>query len=203
MAPAFGPSAPIPVVATLAEDLDEDMDQRARVALVATSPLDRGLIGGDWYPDADRDDVVIDGGSPVRSVARFLTAGYGQDRIPDVIAVSLEGPLGRSVAVTDRIASLVGPGTIVAVMGTGAASDPAATTGPTVAEDLVAALGAPASLVEGIAGDGLFLDPAVAARADVGAARAADAVATQTEQDGDLRFADAAPGFSVDLAGYC
>ncbi|HYJ60378.1 MAG TPA: hypothetical protein VE032_02810 [Actinomycetota bacterium] len=200
---AFGPDAPIPVIAGLAEDLDEATGQRARIALVADAPDDRGLVGGDWYPGADRDDVIVDDRHADATVRRLIAAGYGADEVPDLIAVSLEGPVGRLVKLTDAIVTAVGPRAIVAVAGTGDAALPEATPGATVAAGVVADLGAPPTLIEGVAGDGLFLDPSVAAAADVGAARAADALAAQAGPTGGPRFADAAPGFSVALAGYC
>ena len=61
------------VIATLADDLDRDTDQRALIAGVLSSRSDRGIIGDGWYVDRrDRDTVVVTsppgarGGGPPR-----------------------------------------------------------------------------------------------------------------------------------------
>ena len=60
VARAWGPDAPGSVIATLADDLDRDTDQRAMVAGVLSSRSDRGIIGDGWYVDRrDRDTVVV------------------------------------------------------------------------------------------------------------------------------------------------
>ena len=49
VAPAWGAGAPGSVIATLADDLDRDTDQRALIAGVLSSRSDRGIIGDGWY----------------------------------------------------------------------------------------------------------------------------------------------------------
>ena len=191
------------MIATLAEDLDEATDQQAGSALIATGPQDRGLIGGDWYPDGGSRRCGDGEPDPVGEVASLVAEGYGADEVPDVIAIALEGPVGRDVRDTARIVRAVGRQAVVAVAGTGDVAGRTATPARGRRRRLVATLGASPSLIDGVAAGGVFLDPAAAATSDVGAARAADAIAAQTDGNGAPRFADAAPGFSVALAGYC
>src|ERR671919_197508 len=57
---AFSKKADTPVIATLADDLDEELGQRPLIGLVGTTATDRGAVGGEWYGSAsDADGVVI------------------------------------------------------------------------------------------------------------------------------------------------
>ena len=58
---AWSAGAPTSVIATLADDLDEALDQRPAIALVATDAADRGIVGRAWYARTDRDPTVIAG----------------------------------------------------------------------------------------------------------------------------------------------
>ena len=77
---AFGTGAPVPVIATLADDLDapsspgvrSPYEQRPVISLVATDDRDRGLIGGDWYENHDSDRVILAVGADAVSSARSL-----------------------------------------------------------------------------------------------------------------------------------
>lgn len=201
--PAFGPGAPLPVIASLAEDLDESTGQRSRIALVADASTDRGLIGGAWYPGADDDEVIVGSPRPAEEVAALLASGYGADTTPDMIGVTLAGPAAAMARDTRSIVTAVGPGAMVAVAGTGASAPARATPAAAVTRDLTASLGAPAGLIEAPAAGGLFLDADVASASELSTAEVADALAVQAGAGGGRRFADAAPGYSVTLAGYC
>ena len=88
---AWSDAAPPSIVSTFAEDLDDGTGQTARIGLVAPRATDRGLVGGDWYLDADRDDRRMGPGDPVRAVSRLIATGYGRDPTVDVLGVVLEG----------------------------------------------------------------------------------------------------------------
>ena len=89
---AWGDGAPLSVIATLPDDLDEKTGQRAMIGLVATDETDRGLIGGNWYPNHDRDPVTVANGSgSVTAASEILAQGFGRDQIPDVLGVVLSG----------------------------------------------------------------------------------------------------------------
>lgn len=199
---AFTPGAPTPVIASLAEDLDEATGQRSLIGLVADATADRGLIGGHWYPGADRDTVIIGSNRPADEVLRLVRSGYGSDEIPDLIGVTLAGPVHELTSITADIVDAVGDRAVVAVAGTGRA-EREATRGAVVAADLTAAVGAPRNLIEDLAAGGVFLDAGVASMTGTTTTQVADAMAEQTTPQGGRRFADAAPGFSVVLAGYC
>lgn len=89
---AWGPRAPVSVIATLADDLDEMHDQKAKIGLVASKPTDRGLIGGNWYVDADDDEVRIARGrtKQLAEAEALLRSGYGNDNVPDLLGVVLD-----------------------------------------------------------------------------------------------------------------
>jgi hypothetical protein len=202
---AFGPRAPLPVIATLAEDADESAAQASRIALVAGAPEDRGLVGGQWYVGADEDDVMI-GRSPVPTVRRLVGAGYGGDAPPDVIAVALRGPLARLDAETGEIVDTVRarvPGAIFAVAGTGSRASAAATPAADVVTDLTGTLEATRPIVAAIGAEGVFLRAGAAAAGGISSDRVADELRAQTTALGSPRFADAFPGYAVELARYC
>jgi hypothetical protein len=199
-APAFGARSPRPVIASLAEDLDEASGQAARIALVAGASEDRGLIGSGWYVDSDEDDVTI-GGPAVASVRRLLSAGYGSDEVPDLIGVTLRGRPHAMDEATARLVDAVRsvPGAVIAVAGTGSGSPASSTPGADVAADLAAALGVGPSTVDAVAAGGLFLRH----DGEVSADRVAEGLRAQTGPDGGPRFTDAFPGYLVELARYC
>jgi len=92
---AWGPGSPFSVIATLPDDLDEAMDQRPMIGLVARDQADRGIIGGNWYIGHDRDAIVVaKGGDAVRAARRLLAEGFGHDDVPDILAVVLDGSVG-------------------------------------------------------------------------------------------------------------
>ena len=88
---AFGPGAPVTVIATLADDLDH-AEPASLVGAVLPHGLDRGIVGEGWYPGGDPVDMVIDESAraPI-AVEHRLATGYGADEVPDVLAVVLEG----------------------------------------------------------------------------------------------------------------
>jgi hypothetical protein len=208
--PPWSAHAPPSVIATLGDDLDHATDDAARIGLVATSATDRGLIGGTWYPNGDRDDVTIlpraGTADVVGTVASVLSGGYGSDRVPDLLGVVLNGrpaevdrELHEIVAEADQAAR---GAAMVVVAGTGTTT---ATRGGiedavTQVEDDVPG---DAPVVSGIAAGGLFLDQRVMAREHISGQTVVDALFGAQATDGDPLFRDAFQGFAVSFARYC
>ena len=91
---AWGPGAPLSIITTLPDDLDEARTQRSLIGIVATDPADRGLIGGTWYPRHDRDAMALaTGEDAVTSAGAMLAMGFGRDEVPDILAVVLDGSI--------------------------------------------------------------------------------------------------------------
>jgi hypothetical protein len=207
--PAFGDGSPVQVIATLADDLDEQSGGRALVGLVGDDEADRGLVGGGWYPNEDPVDVIIgDGAAVPLAVDGHLSTGYGSDDVPDVLGVVMDGPIRSLDARTKRIASAARRATdgsaLVVVTGTGTTEGARGT----VADDeLIAAVedavpGAGRAVAAAVPG-GLFLDQDVIARAEVTGEVAVDALLGVTNPDGGEMMADAFQGFAVSFARYC
>jgi hypothetical protein len=207
--PAFGDEGPVQVIATLADDLDEQTGGRALVGLVATGESDRGIVGGGWYPDEDPVDVIVgDGAAVPLAVDVHLSTGYGRDDVPDVLGVVMHGPIRSLDARTKRIASAAGRATggsaLVVVAGTGATERARATVPD---DELIAAVedavpGAGRAVAAAVPG-GLFLDQDVLARAEVTGEVAVDVLLGLTNPDGGEMMADAFQGFAVSFARYC
>ena len=78
---AFADDAPVPVIASLADDLEE-ADPATLVGLVVVDARDRGLVGGGWYAQQDPVDVVIgDTAAAPLAVEVHLSTGYGADDV--------------------------------------------------------------------------------------------------------------------------
>ena len=198
---AWGDGAPLSVVSTLAEDFDRRFEERPLVGLIERAPADRGLIGGSWYTDHDHDDVGV-GKDPVAGLRAMLSGGFGDDDIPDILAVALDGGVARMSRVTRSIVSLVErtdiPVTFV-VAGTGQASKDAPTT--SIAEDVDAAIGA--NVVATTVPGGLFLDRTVMSANDITSDDVVRALDAMAAPDGTRLFADAYPGFAISFSRYC
>lgn len=97
--PGYRAAPPTSVIATFADDLDEELEQKPKIGLVADTFQARGLVGGDWYVDHDRDDTrIVATGDIVATSRRMMENGYGDDRIPDLIGVVTTGSDGASDA---------------------------------------------------------------------------------------------------------
>jgi hypothetical protein len=201
---AWGPGAPIPVIATFAEDLDQEASEQAQVGLVATSPSDRGLIGGSWYPDADQ-DLVVTTSHPAAAVQRFLDEGFGADAQPDVIGVVLRGPIGSMDRATRDVVDAVRARVSDATFAITATGSRAPLADPVGADSVVDQLqeSLHASLVTAVSSGGLFLDERRVASSGIGADAVASALLERSAPGGEALFADAYPAYSVALARYC
>jgi hypothetical protein len=206
---AWGDGAPLSVIATLPDDLDEKTGERAMIGLVATAETDRGLIGGNWYPDHDRDamTVVNDAGS-VAAAGDILAQGFGRDEVPDILGVVLDGPgadarIRQIVALAQRASggSLL---VVVASTGTtGTAQGTAEITGSSVVGSVEGFVEGDAPIVAEAVPGGLFLDQATLAGEQISGDAAVQALLRVTSPDGQRMMADAFQGFAVSFARYC
>ena len=205
------PAPPGSVIATLADDLDEVHGQRPHIGLVADTPAARGLVGGNWYFDNDRDAIsIVPTARVVPALDRMLGDGFGRDEIPDLIGVSLRaGRAGDASAalhvlrvaqrhIGERIAAA-----IVALPRPPAA--PSTFPAREVVRSVNTTLGVDA--IEAETPGGFFLDQAVAAEAGISRSDVVAAMRRETaDSDGnkvDRVFADVFPGLSVALARFC
>lgn len=204
--PAFGDGAPVPIIATVAEDLDEATAQGSEIALVASDELDRGLIGGGWYGEHDEDTVTVT--SDAVSAVRSVLAGRGDAAGPDVLGVVLDGPPARLDRQTERIVSAArrayGGSVLVVVAGTGTReADPAAAVDSVLVDAVEAAVPGSHPAVAAVVPGGLFLDRDALISAGVTGQVAAQALLDVTSPDGRGMMADAFQGFAVSFARYC
>ena len=212
---AWGPGAPFSVIATLPDDLDQAMDQRPLIGLVASDEADRGIIGGNWYVGHDRDAIVVaTGGSAVRAAQQLLAEGFGRDAMPDILAVVLDGSVGsidrrtqELVAAAERAA---GGSVVVAIAGTGGGSgaDAGSTNGARIpVSDVVSQVdaGVPGdpNVIAGAVSGGLFLDQSALAKEGISGDAAVQATMAVTAPDGTRVFEDAFQGFAVSFGKYC
>ncbi len=212
---AWGPGSPLSVISTLPDDLDESTNQAARIGLVATSRSDRGIIGGNWYLDHDRDQVVVTSGDrSVAAAARLLGSGFGRDDVPDVLAVVLEGPIRSMDRRTRALVALArraaGGSVTVVVAGTGASAggiapgqDGASRTADEVRGQVEAGVTGATDVVAGTVPGGFFLDQSSLAELGITGQAVVEAVMQTRGPGGSPVFADAFQGFAVSFARYC
>lgn len=207
---AWSERAPLSVISSLPDDLDEATGQRSMIGLVAADPVDRGLIGRDWYQRHDTDAVTIaTAEEAVPAAQAMLATGFGADDVPDVMAVVLErGPdrdarLKQLVAAAERAS---GGSLVVVVAGTGENGldpgplDIAATDVIAQVEGLVEG---EVTIVEAAVPGGLFLDQETMAAAKISGDAAVQALLEVTAPDGQRIVDDAFQGFAVSFARYC
>jgi hypothetical protein len=206
---AWGDGAPLSVIATLPDDLDEKTGQRSMVGLVATDEADRGLIGGNWYPDHDRDPVTVASAPGSATAARdILAQGFGRDAVPDILGVVLAGAgadarIGQIVGLARRAS---GGSLLIVVAGTGtdgADTNTVDATGPNVVEQVEDLVEGSAPIVDTAVAGGLFLDQATLASEQLSGDAAVQALLRVTTPDGQRMMADAFQGFAVSFARYC
>lgn len=200
---AWSAAAPTSIIATLADDWDDATAQRARIGLVAGSPVDQGLVGGTWYLDHDRDDLVIGSGDPVREVMKLIDAGYGADPTTDIVGVVLSGMPERMDRDTGRIVDVVmrrAPDATFVLTATGDATG-GGIARPDVAEAVDRAVGSP--VVSRAVAGGLFLDQTIMAADDITSDDVVRAMDAMTTPIGTPLFADAYPGFAISFSRYC
>lgn len=201
---AWSAQAPTSIIAALPDDWDRATAQRARIGLVASDEVDRGLVGGTWYLDHDRDDLVIGPGDPVSAVARLIATGYGADDTTDILGVVLNGAIDRMDRQTAAIVAAVQqrvPDATFVLTTTGSAYGALDTNPPDVASSVDRALGAP--VVSATVPGGLFLDQHVMAAKGITSDDVVRAMDALKSSFGSPLFADAYPGFAVSFSRYC
>ncbi|HWL65957.1 MAG TPA: hypothetical protein VNP73_08285 [Actinomycetota bacterium] len=219
-APPVGPVGPGTVIATLADDLDEDTRQRSLIGLLGRKPQDRGLIGGEWYIDVDEDYVEYSGGGHnatlvAESFPLALRTGFGRDEVPDLFAVVLSGTvepgtkqyLGKALADIERAANDASGGSAAFVLTSlpvGGTSDPDTPVSPGFVPLVKDQIGTrlDADVVEASVAGGFFLDQDALAQEEISRQEVIAALRS-TEIGGEPVFADAFPGFAVALARFC
>jgi hypothetical protein len=169
--------------------------------LVAPDPTDRGLVGGTWYLDHDRDDLVIGWHDPVRAVDRLLRSGYGVDGTTDILGVVLAGSDAdaQTRAIVGAVRNAVPDATFV-VTASGRTSR-ADGTGAAVGRMVDTTIGSP--VVAAVVPGGLFLDQVVMAANDITSDDVVRAMDAMTAPAGTPLFADAYPGFAISFSRYC
>jgi hypothetical protein len=205
---AWDRGAPFSVIAGLGDDLDELLDQRPRIGAVLTDVADRGVVGGNWYVDVDRDDLVIardDAMAQARRAERLLRGGYGTDDTPDLLAVVMAGP----VRAMDRaLAGLVaaaedasGGRVLVVVTATGSDGGPEAVPASGIESVVEREVGR--DVVEATAPGGLFLDQDVLASSGLSDDPVIERLRDLRAPDGGPLLADVFPQVAVTFARYC
>lgn len=206
---AFADGAPVHVIATLADDLEEHADPRTLVGLVAADERDRGLVGGGWYPGQDPVDVVYgDTAAAPLAVDVDLESGYGADAVSDLIGVVLHGGIHRLDRLTREIVRSSERATnrsvLVVVTGTGTSERHRLAMPDTTLVDAVEdAVPGTRRVVEATVAGGVYLDQAVLTETAVTGRAAADAMLDVTSSNGETMMVDAFQGFAVSFSRYC
>lgn len=203
---AWGPGSPLAVIATLAEDLDEQLNQRPLIGLVRTGAVDSGIVGGTWYPRHDQDLIAkaVGPSESARQAAELLGRGFGRDRVPDLLAIVMQGrpaeldrALGRIIVDARRAA---GGSVLFVIAGTGSAAAGDSVDGKAVTASVEATIG---PVVMASMPGGLFLDqPALAAEGMTGVA-VRDALLGAEDTEGRALVVDAFQAYAVGFGRYC
>jgi len=189
------------VIATLADDWDHATDQRARIGLIAPDRTDRGLVGGTWYLDHDRDDMIFGRRDPLTAVERLLRSGYGADGTTDILGVVLTGSNSdaHTRAIVDAVRHTVPSATfVITASGWATRSDGS---GAAVGHSVDRAIGAP--VVAAVVPGGLFLDQGVMAANDITSDDVVRAMDAMHAPNTTPLFVDAYPGFAISFSRYC
>lgn len=207
---AWSRNAPVSVIAALGDDLDELTDQQARVGLIGNDVSDRGLIGANWYVRTDKDEVETDvaGHQVDRRVSRLLGPSYGgsfgDDDVPDLLAITVEGSIADMDRSTEEIMRTVREyraQASVIVTATGSSIRNADLIATDVAGHVDRAL--EAAVVEGISPGGLYLDQQMLADLAIPEDRVMTALSEMEHMSGRRVFADVFPAIAVSFGRYC
>lgn len=212
---AWTKGAPSSVIAALGDHLDEKRKQRPIVGLVGTDPVDRGLIGGNWY-SGDRDSVAImERGAPIDeqiNVARALLSGedFGRDGITDLAGVVLSGAVAELDAALSPLiqtAKEVSVGSVAVVVTATGESDPGGAAEVVDAAALRARLErsirALESVVEAVVPGGVYLDQQALARLELSDDVVLRELLRMRTRSGDQLMADAFPAIAITFGRYC
>ncbi|MEA2476412.1 MAG: hypothetical protein QOC87_611 [Actinomycetota bacterium] len=206
---AWGERAPVPVIATLGDDLDRAYKEKARIGLVAPHVSDWGAIGGNWYLGSDQDDVDFDGTSSrsVPATRKMLSHNYGADAAPDFMVTVLDGrsahadaALSELIAAARKAAS--GSVTVV-ITGTGEGAPSDAVTAKTVADRIAKKVPTSGKLVAAASPQGLFLNQHTVATDKVSEDDILNAVESMPAPDGRPLMDQVFPALAVSFERYC
>ncbi len=213
---AWSKTAPRSVIATLGDDLDQTLKQRPIIGLVGTDPIDRGLIGGNWYVGGDRDRVVIldQKTPPVEQAGRtaelLRSQGFGKDQTPDLVGVVLSGRLDELDASLSRLiraARTASGGSFTTLVTATGRADPPENATVMASEKLAAQLGAridvEGSLIEALALGGIYLDQQQLARFKLSDDIVLQELLRLRTADGVRVMADAFPSIAITFGRYC
>jgi hypothetical protein len=207
---AWGQDSPFAVIATLGDHLDELLGQRPRIGVVGTEVSDRGLIGGNWYIDNDRDDVIIGAGrsGPQAGAAlRLLRTGYGRDDAPDLLAVVLDDSIGRMDRALRRLVegavAMSRRSAVVVVTSMGSRREPsgASMSWRRVEATVEREVGRP--VVEATALGGLFLDQQLLVDSGITEDGVMRVLGRLRGPEGPPIMADVFSGIAVTFGEYC
>jgi hypothetical protein len=204
---AWGARSPYSVVAGLGDDLDELRDQRPRIGGVVTDVAERGVIGGGWYVDGDRDDLVVEP-APARqaeAAAGLLAAGYGRDEVPDLLAVVMRGSvraLDRALAeVLAAAEDAVGRRVLYVITATGQGAGGGGMSGSDIEARVERRIGE--EIVDAAVPGGLFLDQDALAAEGLSDDSVLAALRGLRGPSGEPAIVDAFPQVAVTFARYC
>ena len=204
---AWGRGAPPSVIATLADDLDDQLGGRPRIGMVATDPTERGLIGGNWYVEADQDDFTMARTPPkaARAAIDLIRSGYGDDDVVDLLGIVMRGDLEEvDAALADvheaALAAAADSVTVAIVAVDGASLESPSVSWRRVARSVERSVGA--TVVEGAAAGGLFTDQEVLAQKEIPEETIVDAMKS-LRIDGQGLFVDVFSAISISFERYC
>lgn len=207
MVSAWSPGSPVSAIATLAEDFEQRTDQQPLVGLIAGASTDRGLIGGGWYVDHDRDVLVREpkSRSIVQRALRITAAeGFGDDPVSDMLGVVLDGSIGevdRSLGrLVDGLRAIVDAPVLFAVVGTGSLAGTTTLGSADVEQVVRSSVG---DVLEGEVPGGVFIDGDRLASAGATRQDVRDALMALVDESGGAVMADAFLSYSVSFGGYC
>jgi hypothetical protein len=203
---AWSEASPFSVIAALGDDIDELLDEEPKVGAVVTEVADRGVVGGTWYVDGDRDDLAIEPrpARQVEAVDRLLAGGYGRDDVPDLLAVVMRGSVNamdRSLRLVVAAAEAATDGRVLVVVSATGPVEPDGIPASTVEHEVEKQLGT--DVIEASATGGFFVDQEVLAstgRSDDSLVRA---LRSLRGPDGERLLADVFPQVAVTFARYC
>ena len=205
---AWSSDAPVSVIATLADDLDESTSQRAIIGASLSHRSDRGIIGGNWYVGGDRDEITTTrlAGGESFDLTALERGGFGKDDVTDLFALVVKGDeatVTQAVVQARSVADQVSKGSYTLVFtGTGSRTGVGAgELGNRLAHQIEDEV--EADVVEGVAAGGLYLDVEVQTQEKISEDRVIEAMRDLRGADGSPVFADVFPALAVSFARYC
>jgi hypothetical protein len=213
---AWTKETPTSVIATLGDHLDKRRRQKPVIGLVGTDSVDRGLIGGTWYVEGDRDPVeILDRGSSVEEqmeAARSLLVDedFGRDGITDLAGVVMSGPVVELDSALVRLVQTardVSRGSVAVVVTTTGGSDldesETVVDARTLRSRLERTIAAPYPVIEALGPGGLYLDQRALARLKLSDDIVLRELLRMRDRNGDQLVADAFPTIAVTFGRYC